>query len=113
MIAIQSEEALLEMIQQSVGKPLVLFKHSTRCPISSAANEEMKKIEEDFQDRGINFGLIYVVENRDVSLACAKLADVKHESPQVIVLQDNKVLWNQSHYAIRYDRLEPVLSELC
>ena len=113
MIAIRSEEALQEMIQQSEGKPLVLFKHSTRCPISSAANEEMKKIEADFQDRGITFGLIYVVENRDVSLSCANQVGIKHESPQVLVLQDKKVLWNQSHYAIRYDKLEPVLSELC
>jgi len=113
MIKVQSVEELDTLIHRSAEQPVLLFKHSTRCPISAAAHDEMKMIVEDYEARDVTFGVILVVEHRPVSLACADQLGVKHESPQVILLKDGKPIWHDSHYAIRYDKLDAVLSELC
>ncbi|SYX82647.1 bacillithiol system redox-active protein YtxJ [Paenibacillus alvei] len=111
MEAVTTMEALESLIERSKEQTVVLFKHSTRCPISAHADEEMVKVAEDFEPQGIAIGRILVVENRDVSLACADMLSIKHESPQVIVLRDGEPAWNESHHAIRYDKLESVLGQ--
>ncbi|MDK8180874.1 bacillithiol system redox-active protein YtxJ [Paenibacillus sp. UMB4589-SE434] len=111
MYNVDTDSKLHELISKSHEQPVVLFKHSTRCPISTNADEEMSLVVKDFSQGPIQFGLIYVVENRDVSLLAADELGIKHESPQVLVLQDGKVLWHDSHYGIRYDKLEPILSQ--
>ncbi|WP_028595765.1 bacillithiol system redox-active protein YtxJ [Paenibacillus assamensis] len=110
MKTITTHEELQQGIQRSHEGTFVIFKHSTRCPVSSSANEEMKHVVDVFEPKGISFGLIYVVENRDVSLACADQLSIKHESPQVLVLKDGQVVWHDSHYRIRYDNVEQVLT---
>ena len=110
MKAVSSLENLQEAIDLSSQQIVVLFKHSTRCPISAQADEEMAKVEEDYGNKGVGFGRILVVENRDVSLACADKLGIKHESPQVLVLKNGEVAWHDSHNAIRYDKLESVLT---
>ncbi|TVX94190.1 bacillithiol system redox-active protein YtxJ [Paenibacillus agilis] len=110
MKTISTQEELEQGIKRSHEGTVVIFKHSTRCPISSSANEEMKRVVDVFEPKGISFGLIYVVENRDISLALADQLGIKHESPQVLVLKGGQVVWHESHYAIRYDTLEQVLT---
>lgn len=112
MISIDSIQSCEDFIQQSQQEPIVIFKHSTRCPISSGANEEMQILTEDFQDKPVKFGRILVVEHRDVSLYCADRLGIKHESPQVIMIKNNEVMFNDSHHRIRYDQLEPILAKL-
>ncbi|EJW17480.1 bacillithiol system redox-active protein YtxJ [Paenibacillus alvei] len=111
MEAVTTMEELEAFIERSKQQTVVLFKHSTRCPISSHADEEMSKVAEEFESQGIAIGRILVVENRDVSLACADKLGIKHESPQVIVLRDGEPAWNESHHAIRYDNLESILTQ--
>ncbi|MBN3526030.1 bacillithiol system redox-active protein YtxJ [Paenibacillus apiarius] len=110
MKAVDSIENLQEAIDLSSQQTVVLFKHSTRCPISAQADEEMVKVEDDYEHKGVGFGRILVVEHRDVAQACAEQLGIKHESPQVLVLKNGKVAWHDSHYAIRYDKLESVLT---
>lgn len=110
MEAVTTTEALDALIGLSRQQIVILFKHSTQCPISAHADQEMVKVAENYEPKGIAIGRILVIENRDVSLACSDKLGVKHESPQVIVLRDGEPIWNDSHYAIRYDKLESVLS---
>lgn len=112
MLRIDSLQALEDFIEKSHQNPVVIFKHSTRCPISLGADDEIQMLIEEYQDMSISFGKILVVEHRDVSRYCAERLNVKHESPQVILLQNNNVRFSASHHQIRYDQLEPLFAKL-
>jgi bacillithiol system protein YtxJ len=94
-------------------KPLLLFKHSTRCPISAGAYEAWNKWMNDNQDSGIRQALVHVVEDRPVSNAIAEQTGITHASPQAILIVNGKLVWNTSHWHITYDSLEEHLREHC
>ena len=81
-----------KLLTVSKERPVVVFKHSNACPISSRAYREMEKLE--------NVNLIEVQLARDVSAEVATFTGVEHETPQVIVLRDGKAVWNASHYDV-------------
>ena len=86
-------EALDALIESSNGRPLVIFKHSLTCPISSAAYEQMARYEGEV-------ALLEVQRTRELSNAIERRFGVAHESPQVIVLRKGQVFWNASHFKI-------------
>jgi bacillithiol system protein YtxJ len=86
-----SLEALME---RSQANPVVIFKHSTTCPISASAYREMEQV-----DSEVN--LIEVQSARSVSEELEKRLGIRHESPQVIVLRQGKVVWDASHWKIK------------
>jgi len=97
-IEINSIEELEQAIENSADKPAIFFKHSTRCSISSMA---LNRFENDWK-QGAD-GVLYfidLIKNREVSNALADKANVYHQSPQIILLKDKKVLFDASHSAI-------------
>lgn len=97
MTRLTTIEQLNTALEASHHKPLLLFKHSTRCPISAAAYQQVISYLEDEPNESIEYGIIYVVEDRPTSLEVADLIGIKHESPQVILVKDKKAIWNTSH----------------
>lgn len=82
-------------------KPVLIFKHSTRCSISRAA---LGRLEREWQ-AGDGGGAIYYLDllaHRAVSDAVAERYGVEHESPQVLVIRDGKCVHNASHMGITY-----------
>jgi bacillithiol system protein YtxJ len=76
----------------------VVFKHSTRCPISRRADGEVGAFLSDHPDVPVH--RILVVEDRPVSLAFAERSGVAHASPQALVLRGGRMTWHGSHYEI-------------
>jgi bacillithiol system protein YtxJ len=93
-LKIDNKETLNRLITDSRTKPIVIFKHSNSCGISSAAYREMEKIEGQVN-------LLEVQSARDVSREVADLTGIRHETPQVIVLKDGKAVWNASHFDVK------------
>lgn len=81
----------------------LLIKHSLTCPISQGAFEEFENFMEDHPDVEAYF--LYVQDARPLSNHIAEKFGVKHESPQVFFIKDNKVAWHASHWNITYDAL--------
>jgi bacillithiol system protein YtxJ len=99
--------ALLEKgILRSHSEPVIIYKHSDSCSISSAAYEQMKKI-----DGSIN--LIVVQTARDVSDEIESRFGIQHESPQTIILRNGKVVWSASHLAISAGSVEDARLRFC
>lgn len=97
-IEISSLDELNQAIEESSDKPSVFFKHSTRCSISSMA---LNRFESEWEEgSGGKLYFIDLIKNRDVSNMLAEKADVYHQSPQVIVLKDKKLIYDASHGAI-------------
>jgi bacillithiol system protein YtxJ len=85
-------------------RPVVLFKHSLTCPISSAAYQEMSDFEGDVS-------LIVVQRARDVSREVETLTGIRHESPQAIVLRNGHAVWNVSHWKITRSAVEEAVRQ--
>jgi len=91
-------EDQLEMIRKkSSEKPQVIFKHSTRCGISSVAKSRLEKWQptEDF-----DFYYLDLIKYRSLSNRVAEEFDVYHESPQVLVIKNGDCVYDESHLGI-------------
>jgi bacillithiol system protein YtxJ len=102
MKTIETEEQLQEVLSQHSEDTVLLFKHSTQCPISAAAYEQVLKFE---LESDVPVYMVRVIEERPVSNAIAERFDVKHQSPQVIVLRRGAVKWHASHWDVTKDAL--------
>lgn len=106
---ITSTEQLQDLLETSASRPVLLFKHSTRCPISARAYSEVSSYLSGQPNENAIYGLIHVIEDRPVSLEAAELLSVKHESPQAILIKDGKAVWNTSHSGITSKVLKEIL----
>ncbi len=96
-ITLASEEQLEAIHQKSFEKPQLIFKHSTRCSISSVIKNRLYKNE---LPGVIDFYYLDLIANRPVSNKIADQYGIEHESPQVLLIKDGKCIFNESHSAI-------------
>ncbi|MBI5442957.1 MAG: bacillithiol system redox-active protein YtxJ, partial [Deltaproteobacteria bacterium] len=87
----------------------LVFKHATRCPVSTPAHHQVA----EFRRRNPAAAdyVLYVVEQRPLSLALAGRTGVRHESPQAIVLAAGTVVWSGSHESVTADTIEALLPQ--
>lgn len=85
---------------------VLLFKHSTQCPVSARAHEEFLRHAPAAQARGVHLALVRVIEERPLSQDIARRTGIAHESPQALLLSDGKVVWHANHRAITAAALE-------
>lgn len=90
---IDDRAALDNLLADSKSKPVIVFKHSNACSISSRAYRELEQFEGDVN-------ILVVQSAREVSRELATLTGVRHETPQVIVLRDGKAVWDASHFDV-------------
>jgi len=100
----------LSEIKQQQGYSLI-FKHSTRCPISSMAK---RRFELEWEELPQNLPLYYLdlIKYRDISNQVAQDFQVHHESPQLLVIKDGECILDQSHGGISVDETVSVISWL-
>lgn len=91
------EEQLRQIITRSGVKPQVIFKHSTRCSISSVAYQRLQKAQ---QPDGLDFYYLDLLAHRPLSNKVAEVFEVHHESPQVLVIKNGKCVFDESHLGI-------------
>lgn len=108
LIELHSKDDLEKVWEKSTEKPVFLFKQSTTCPISANAFEEFQSFLET-KDEDVGAYFVKVRETREVSNEIADHTGIKHESPQVMFVKDQEVLWNTSHSKINVDSLEEAL----
>jgi bacillithiol system protein YtxJ len=98
--------------EQSTEKPVLLFKHSTTCPISARAFDQYQNYLET-ANQNVDSYLVKVIEDRPVSNQIAEETNVKHESPQLFLIRDKEVLWHTSHSNITVENIsEAVKTEV-
>ncbi len=100
LLSIEQLEAIEE---DSKTKPILIFKHSTRCSISRMA---LKQFEREFtlQDKVTPY-FLDLIANRDVSNDIASRFKVMHQSPQLLVIKDGKSIYNASHSDINAEKI--------
>lgn len=96
---IQQLAALKEL---SKARPQVIFKHSTRCSISSVAKSRLERSE---QPGNSDFYFLDLIRYRSVSDRVAEDFAVAHESPQILLIKNTECVYEESHSGIRMDEL--------
>jgi len=94
-----------EIDEISNTKPVVLFKHSTRCSISRMALKQFET-EFNFPEEKIDWYLLDLLNHRDLSNEIASRYNVVHQSPQILVIQNGKAVFNTSHDSIAAEDLK-------
>ncbi|MCH6201688.1 bacillithiol system redox-active protein YtxJ [Aquiflexum sp. LQ15W] len=93
----------LEEIKQKSGeKPVLIFKHSTRCSVSGMAWDRLKRNWKKEDDEKVTPYFLDLIRHRDVSNQIEKEFSVYHESPQVIIVKSGKAVYDNSHMGINY-----------
>jgi bacillithiol system protein YtxJ len=87
----------------------LLFKHSTRCPISAEAFDEYQRWSAAHSDAAT--GWIDVIQDRSLSSAVAERTGIRHESPQAILLARGQPRWNTSHGGITAESLDRAVTQ--
>ncbi|ARK30446.1 bacillithiol system redox-active protein YtxJ [Halalkalibacter krulwichiae] len=100
----------IEDMKQFIKQPgkHILFKHSTTCPISAKAHEEFQAFVEE---NNTSAALVRVIEERPVSNQITEELGIKHESPQIFLLEDGQVRWNTSHWKITKDAIKEAITQ--
>jgi bacillithiol system protein YtxJ len=104
-IPIEDKDALDRFLTETNGSPAVIMKHSNTCGISSRAYREMS----DFAGP---VGLVTVQDARSVSDDIERITGVPHETPQVLILRENKVLFMASHFDVKAAKIASELERL-
>jgi bacillithiol system protein YtxJ len=96
------ENQLQNLIVQSEKTPQVIFKHSTRCNVSSVA---LNRLEKGEQTATADFYFLDLIKYRSLSNKIAEVFQEHHESPQVLLIKNGECVYTESHIGISMNEL--------
>lgn len=88
---------------QKHGSAFVVFKHSTRCSISSMAK---RRVDDKWDITDLPLYYLDLIQYRDVSNYIEQSLNVEHQSPQLILVKNGKAIYDASHMSISIDKLK-------
>jgi bacillithiol system protein YtxJ len=108
-ISMESLADIEDAITRSSSQPVIIFKHSRLCSLSSMV---LNALEGDWNEMEVGEVATYfldLIAFRQVSNAVASKLEVTHQSPQLLVLQDGKCIHHSSHLSITYSSILQVV----
>jgi bacillithiol system protein YtxJ len=109
-ISLQTEAELSDVLEHSNNQPILIFKHSTRCSISSMVLDRFINQWDKSNQCACYF--LDLIAYRSVSNAVEARTGVIHQSPQVIVLWKSHVIYAASHNGISAKEIKEELKKL-
>lgn len=107
---LEDPDQLEKIKEESAEKDILIFKYSTRCSVSGMAlnrldrswnGDEMKQVKTYFLD---------LISYRNISNAIEDIFDVRHESPQVLLIRNGESIYNSSHMGISYPAIKDLIA---
>ena len=108
---LESISQLAQIDADSRQHPVMIFKHSTRCSVSSTALDRLNRNSGD-ELPAADLYYLDLIAHRDISNAIAQRYEVEHESPQMLVIRDGKAVHVTSHFEISYPDLKHTLEQV-
>ncbi|MEM7375278.1 MAG: bacillithiol system redox-active protein YtxJ [Bacteroidota bacterium] len=97
-------DQLATIIKQSFERPQLIFKHSISCGISAQIRYQLESASEDLSEIA-DLHYLDLINFRPTSNLVANQLGVPHQSPQVLLIKDGKVVYHSSHFGIRTDKI--------
>jgi bacillithiol system protein YtxJ len=101
-IPLTSEDQIIHIKEKSAVVPQVIFKHSTRCSISSMV---LSRLERSHAPEQMDFYFLDLIKYRSLSNQIAEDFHVSHESPQILLIKNGECVYDESHMAIQIEEL--------
>lgn len=101
---IESEEDLEKAIENSYHQKIGIFKHSTSCFISKTVLKNFEKEIENI-DQKVELYYLDLLAHRPISNKIAEILEIRHESPQFIVIENGQAINNASHQDISLSQI--------
>lgn len=91
-------------ILESATRPVFIYKHSPICELCDDAILEWQQFMKADADR-FTFYQVDVIAAREASKYIEQQLNVRHESPQVLMISDKNCVWHASHRAIKGNKM--------
>lgn len=96
---LEDENQITEIIKLSNINPVFIFKHSVTCGISAQAKENLE-IGWKLLENKCDFYYLDLLRFRSISNEIALKLGVHHQSPQIILVSNEDVVFHTSHHRI-------------
>jgi bacillithiol system protein YtxJ len=96
---VTEKEDFYTLLENSTAKPQIIFKDSITCGISAHAKHKLQQGFELIAGKA-DFHYLDLLTYRPISQLIAQDLKVTHQSPQIILVKDKKVIYTSSHHAI-------------
>jgi len=103
---LEDAEQLNQIKKESTEKIVLIFKHSTRCNISRATLDRLERNWKDEEMKNVKPYFLDLISYRNISNQIANQFGVEHESPQILIVQNGKSIYDNSHFGIEYDAIK-------
>ncbi|MDQ4139951.1 MAG: bacillithiol system redox-active protein YtxJ [Bacteroidota bacterium] len=108
--ALTSAEQLENIKAESSQQPVIIFKHSTSCSISATAKNRLERQWDEAGLENVKPYYLDLLSYRSVSNQIASTFDVRHESPQLLLIRNGECTSDWSHLGIRLDEVKKALA---
>ncbi len=101
-------DQLKKINELSKEKPVLLFKHSTKCSICTMV---LNRLERKWSGSTIEPYFLDLISYGEISNQVAQVYQVVHQSPQAILVVDGKAIYDASHMDIDFDVLNSIVAD--
>lgn len=95
------------LVEESNNNAVLIFKHSTSCSISRATLDRLERNWKLGSEVKIYF--LDLLAHRSISNAISERFAVQHESPQALIIEEGKAVYDRSHFDINYNDIKSKL----
>ena len=106
---LRSVDQIDEIRTESKKNPVLIFKHSTRCNISRTSLDRLERNWKDEEMAHVSAYFLDLISYREISARIVEEFGVEHESPQVIIIRDERSTYDRSHFEIDYQHIRDAL----
>ena len=105
MVNIKKIKTLSDVEDALSGKRTIIFKHSTRCPISAMAQRRFELFAQTCEEEVI-LCEVDVIAERKLSDEITARTGIVHHSPEVLFIRNGEITGYLTHGEIKEDSLE-------
>jgi bacillithiol system protein YtxJ len=94
-----SQDQLKQLKEESFVQDVLVFKHSTRCSVSSMALSRLER-SWNIPAEKLKVYFLDLLRHRELSDKIAEIFAVEHQSPQVLLVRAGNCIYHNSHNGI-------------
>ncbi len=106
----RTERDIADILAASARRPQLIYKHSPSCGVSWIARSRLESAWDRISELA-ECHTIDVIADRALSSHVASVTNVPHQSPQLLVVRDGRVVWHASHGQVRSESALQALSD--
>lgn len=103
-INIEKSEDIANLLMESNKIPCLIFKHSSQCTMSTMAKYMLEE-EWNLTNEQLKPYFLDILKYRTLAIEISELLHEYHQSPQVLLLQNEECIYEESHLAINLEEI--------